>query len=94
MSEVRIQGCDGCLTLLLVVAAIIWISVRTFNGCVYGGRQVEAVVRMQNGSVTNIVVERRDVRILRTGIVEIRTPDGRILSTGRDNVALYERTEP
>lgn len=85
-------SCSG----LLILVIVFWIVYKVV-GCAMdaAGRHapVDVHIRMQDGSVTNAVVEKRDIDRRKGNVVRISMPDGKIIETWQENVTVTERTK-
>lgn len=76
------------------LAAIIWICWKIV-GCTVNltkrHDQVDVSIRMQDGSVTNAIVERQDISRKKGNVVSVSMPDGQIIETWQQNVTAIER---
>lgn len=92
-SRVNIScSCSGLLLLILVFCIVYEVVSCAVDAA---GRRapVDVHIRMQDGSVTNAVVEKRDINRRKGNAVRVSMPDGKIIETWQENVTVTERTK-
>jgi len=85
-------SCGGLL-LLILVFCIVYQVVSCVMDAAGRHAPVDVHIRMQDGSVTNAVVERRDIDRRKGNVVRVSMPDGKIIETWQENITITERTK-
>lgn len=83
--------CTRLLVTTLIIAIFVWIIVGACNEDAKDAKYpLQVQITMQDGSITNVVVPRRNVYQSSCGYTSVTLPDGTKIEAGNSNVTIID----